>query len=205
MNACEQLARVEWFAKIVIRAHFKSDDSVNVLALGGEHDDRRLVIGSTQATADRKAVFSGHHQIQNDQVRGFPLHDAVEGFAIFCQKNVKSLLREVTLEQVTNAGCRPAVDVLFRSVAAACGGDVLGVILTGMGQDGLHGCRLLRERHAQILAQDEATSVVWGMPGYVAQNGLADRILPLGEVAPEICRRAAAHRQAARLAQPIPS
>ena len=85
--------------------------------------------------------------------------------------------------------CRPAVDVLFRSVATACGGAVVAVILTGMGQDGLHGCKMLREYGAQILAQDEATSVVWGMPGYVAQAGLADQVLPLAEVAREISRR----------------
>ena len=94
--------------------------------------------------------------------------------------------------------CRPAVDVLFRSVAAACGGDVLAVMLTGMGQDGLHGCRHLRELHAQIIAQDEKSSVVWGMPGYVVQAGLADRVLPLVEIAQEIHRRVAAHRGALR-------
>jgi len=91
--------------------------------------------------------------------------------------------------------CRPAVDVLFRSVAESCCGPVLAVVLTGMGQDGLHGCRRLRERHAQILAQDEGSSVVWGMPGQIVQAGLADRVLPLGEIAPEICRRVAANRR----------
>ena len=89
-------------------------------------------------------------------------------------------------DQPPENSCRPAVDVLFRSVAAACGGDVLGVILTGMGQDGLHGCRLLRERHAQILAQDEATSVVWGMPGAIAQAGLCQAVLPIQGLAPKL-------------------
>lgn len=90
--------------------------------------------------------------------------------------------------------CRPAVDVLFRSVARACGSHVLAAVLTGMGQDGLHGCRTLRERRAQILAQDEASSVVWGMPGCVARDGLADRVLPLREIGPEIQRRTRAFR-----------
>jgi two-component system chemotaxis response regulator CheB len=90
--------------------------------------------------------------------------------------------------------CRPAVDVLFRSVAAAYGGAALGVILTGMGQDGLRGCQLLREAGAQVLAQDEKTSVVWGMPGCVAQAGLADAVLPLERVREEIVRRASAGR-----------
>ncbi len=87
--------------------------------------------------------------------------------------------------------CRPAVDPLFRSVAEVYGGKSLGVILTGMGKDGLRGCEILREQGGQILAQDEETSVVWGMPGFVARAGLADEILPLSAVAPEIVRRLA--------------
>ena len=86
--------------------------------------------------------------------------------------------------------CRPAADVLFRSVVSAYGGRVLAVVLTGMGQDGLRGCELVKEAGGQIVVQDEATSVVWGMPGYVAQAGLADRILPLDQIAREIVRRA---------------
>jgi two-component system chemotaxis response regulator CheB len=85
--------------------------------------------------------------------------------------------------------CRPAVDVLLRSVAQAFGANSLAVILTGMGQDGLRGCEAVREAGGQVLAQDEATSVVWGMPGYVVRAGLADRVLPLGDLADEITRR----------------
>jgi two-component system chemotaxis response regulator CheB len=85
--------------------------------------------------------------------------------------------------------CRPAVDVLLRSVARTHGATSLAVILTGMGQDGLRGCETLREAGGQILVQDEATSVVWGMPGYVARAGLADRVLPLAMIAEEIQRR----------------
>ena len=85
--------------------------------------------------------------------------------------------------------CRPSVDVLFRSVAKAFGEHSLTVILTGMGQDGLRGCEAIREAGGQILVQDEATSVVWGMPGYVARAGLADRVLPLSLIADEILRK----------------
>lgn len=85
--------------------------------------------------------------------------------------------------------CRPAVDVLFRSVAQTFGASSLGVILTGMGQDGLRGCEAIREAGGQLLAQDEATSVVWGMPGFVARAGLADRVLPLSLIGDEILRR----------------
>src|SRR5262249_43316675 len=85
--------------------------------------------------------------------------------------------------------CRPAADVLFRSAARTFGNGCLAVVLTGMGQDGLRGCELIREAGGQILAQDEATSVVWGMPGYVARAGLADRVLPLSLIGDEILRR----------------
>jgi two-component system chemotaxis response regulator CheB len=79
--------------------------------------------------------------------------------------------------------------VLFKSVAKTFGGDVLAVILTGMGQDGLRGCEALKEEGAQIIAQDEDTSVVWGMPGYVAGSGLADAVLPISDIGPEILSR----------------
>jgi two-component system chemotaxis response regulator CheB len=85
--------------------------------------------------------------------------------------------------------CRPAVDVLFRSVAQTFGRNALAVVLTGMGQDGLRGCEAVREAGGQVLAQDEATSVVWGMPGYVARAGLADRVLPISLIGEEVLRR----------------
>jgi two-component system, chemotaxis family, protein-glutamate methylesterase/glutaminase len=78
--------------------------------------------------------------------------------------------------------CRPAVDVLFRSAAEAYGGRAVATILTGMGQDGLEGVRALAARGARVLVQDEATSVVWGMPGAVAHAGLADETLSLREL-----------------------
>jgi two-component system chemotaxis response regulator CheB len=93
--------------------------------------------------------------------------------------------------------CRPAVDVLLRSVAQSFGADSLTVILTGMGQDGLRGCESLRAAGGQVLAQDAATSVVWGMPGYVAQAGLADRVLPLALIGDEIVQRVRARKRPA--------
>jgi two-component system chemotaxis response regulator CheB len=84
--------------------------------------------------------------------------------------------------------CRPSVDVLFRSATQACGGRVLGVILTGMGSDGLQGSRAIRAAGGMILAQDAPTSVVWGMPGAVAHAGLANKVLALDAVAAEILR-----------------
>jgi two-component system chemotaxis response regulator CheB len=85
--------------------------------------------------------------------------------------------------------CRPAVDVLFRSAARIYGAGTLAIVLTGMGQDGLKGAELLRAQGAQIVVQDEASSVVWGMPGFIARAGLADAILPLERIAGELLRR----------------
>jgi two-component system chemotaxis response regulator CheB len=84
--------------------------------------------------------------------------------------------------------CRPAVDVLFRSAAAVYGSGVLALVLTGMGSDGLAGCRAIRDRGGSVLVQDEATSTVWGMPGAVANAGLAHQVLPLQAIVPEILR-----------------
>ncbi|MCB0309767.1 MAG: chemotaxis response regulator protein-glutamate methylesterase [Bdellovibrionales bacterium] len=82
--------------------------------------------------------------------------------------------------------CRPAADPLFRSVAEHFGAHALGVVLTGMGQDGLRGSQALKEVGAAVLAQDKESSVVWGMPGYVAEAGLADAVVPLSQIAHQI-------------------
>lgn len=82
--------------------------------------------------------------------------------------------------------CRPAVDPLFRSAAAALGDRALAIILTGMGHDGREGARQLAARGASIIAQDEETSVVWGMPGAIVRAGLASTSKPLNEIAPAI-------------------
>ncbi len=87
--------------------------------------------------------------------------------------------------------CRPAVDVLFRSAVEAAGPAVLGVVLTGMGQDGERGADAIVERGGSVIAQDQATSVVWGMPGAVANAGLAELVLPLPQIGPEVVRRLA--------------
>lgn len=86
--------------------------------------------------------------------------------------------------------CRPAVDVMIRSVVAAFGRRVLAVILTGMGQDGLKGCRQVAEAGGVVVAQDEATSVVWGMPGAVANAGICQSVLPIQDIGPLIHRLA---------------
>ncbi|MGV3527053.1 MAG: chemotaxis-specific protein-glutamate methyltransferase CheB [Candidatus Sericytochromatia bacterium] len=85
--------------------------------------------------------------------------------------------------------CRPSVDVLLRSVAQHYGATALAVVLTGMGSDGLNGARQVHEQGGHVLVQDQASSVIWGMPGAIAQAGLAEGILPPEELAQEILRR----------------
>jgi two-component system chemotaxis response regulator CheB len=98
--------------------------------------------------------------------------------------------------------CRPAVDVLFRSVAEAYGANSLAVVLTGMGADGTRGASEIRAAGGEVIVQDEASSVVWGMPGSVVAASLADRIYPLGGIAPEVVRRVAMRRSFASGSRP---
>jgi len=96
-------------------------------------------------------------------------------------------LRTGLNEQPPENHCRPSADVLFRSAAAALGGEAVAVVLTGMTgdrvADGTAGLRPLKRAGGRVIAQDEVSSVVWGMPGSVVAAGLADAVLPLGEIA----------------------
>ena len=97
--------------------------------------------------------------------------------------------RRVVLHQgPLENGCRPSADVLFRSVAEIYGKRVLGIVLTGMGKDGLEGARLLKERGATLIAQDRDSSVAWGMPRSIIEAELADFVLPLNEIARTVNR-----------------
>ena len=91
-----------------------------------------------------------------------------------------------TLDDPPENGCKPSVDVLFRSAARNLHGRVLAVVLTGMGEDGTRGLRELKTHQTRVLVQDEATSVVWGMPGSAVRAGCADEVLPLGQIAQRI-------------------
>jgi two-component system chemotaxis response regulator CheB len=137
-----------------------------------------------------------------EKTSGFPCHEAKEGQEIlpghlylapggFHLEVVRdgAKLRARLHEGAPENSCRPAVDVLFRSVAQHYGTGALAVVLTGMGQDGLRGSEAIRERGGRVIAQDEASSVVWGMPGHVVTAGLADAVLPLANIGPELSRR----------------
>jgi two-component system, chemotaxis family, protein-glutamate methylesterase/glutaminase len=89
-------------------------------------------------------------------------------------------------DQPPENGCRPSVDVFFRSVAEAYPRSVIAIVLTGMGTDGARGLGPLRRSGAYVIAQDEATSVVWGMPGAAVATGQVDDVLPLEGIGPTV-------------------
>jgi two-component system, chemotaxis family, protein-glutamate methylesterase/glutaminase len=98
--------------------------------------------------------------------------------------------------------CRPAVDVLFRSVAQTYCANALAVVLTGMGSDGTRGSADIRQAGGEVVVQDEPSSVVWGMPGSIVTASLADRVCPLTDIGSEVVRRVALRRSSAGAAFP---
>lgn len=110
------------------------------------------------------------------------------GFHMTLEKSGTKTIIHLNTELPENS-CRPAVDVLFRAAAEVYGDGVLAVMLTGMGYDGLKGSQVIAAKGGQIIAQDEATSVVWGMPGAVVQAGLANAVLPIEKISDEIVFR----------------
>ncbi|HYZ24388.1 MAG TPA: chemotaxis response regulator protein-glutamate methylesterase [Rhodopila sp.] len=121
---------------------------------------------------------------------GEPLRDGQVYIApgdhhLIVEGNRTALRARLTTDPPENF-CRPSVDPMLRSAAAACEGRVLVAMLTGMGRDGLEGTRVVVKAGGSAIAQDEATSVVWGMPGAIAQAGLCHAILPLPEIAPRL-------------------
>ena len=145
----------------------------------------------TRLLAERISTIPGRHA--REGVAGAVLAPgdiwiAPGGFHMEVEKGATGT-RLLLHEGPPECSCRPAVDVLFRSVARVFGPRALAVVLTGMGQDGMLGSQAIREAGGQVLAQDEASSVVWGMPGAVTEAGLAHKVLPLNQIAEEINRQ----------------
>jgi len=150
------------------------------------------------------AFFTAQLAERLSRICGRPVHEAQEGRAIggtdillapggrhlAVAGDVGAARVRLTDEPPENS-CRPSADVLFRSAATVWRGGVLGVVLTGMGRDGLAGARAIVEAGGAVIAQDEFSSVVWGMPGEVVRAGLADAVLPLGQIGPEVTLRVA--------------
>lgn len=109
------------------------------------------------------------------------------GYHLKLNGNARNCRAELNREEPENS-CRPAVDVLFRSSAAVFGGRQMALVLTGMGRDGLAGATHLHGLGSRILVQDASTSTVWGMPGAIAQAGIADDVLPIDQIASYLMR-----------------
>ena len=134
---------------------------------------------------DNQTSLTVKEAADGDQIHPGHVYVAPGDFHLTVLRSGVHFLTSLNQDAPENS-CRPAVDVLFRSVAISYGMRTLAVVLTGMGRDGLEGCRRLYDEGAQILCQDEATSVVWGMPGYVAKANLADDIVPIDDMAGQI-------------------
>ena len=103
---------------------------------------------------------------------------------------VNGILVARLLRAKVNSGCMPSVDPMLASAGAILGGGALGVVLTGMGRDGVEGAKRLIEAGGSVMAQDEATSAVWGMPRAIADAGLACAVLPPDKLARRVASRA---------------
>jgi two-component system chemotaxis response regulator CheB len=182
----------------------------NVLALGsstGGPDALATLVAALPATLPVPIVAVQHmpplftrlFAQRLDRLTGIPVRDAVDGEPLLAGLMLiapgdhhLSLRREgarvltVLSDGLPENHCRPAVDVLFRSVAEVFGAQVLSVVMTGMGQDGLRGGERIVDAGGALWAQDQASSVVWGMPGAVVNAGLASRVLPSREIGPAL-------------------
>lgn len=144
----------------------------------------------TKLLAERLGMISGlkcKEGIEGQVIGPGEVWIAPGGFHMELERVKQGVMIKLQQDPPENS-CRPAVDVLFRSVAKVYGSKVLSVVLTGMGQDGMKGCGTIRDEGGQVFIQDEASSVVWGMPGAVHAAGFADKVLPLKDLAQEINR-----------------
>jgi two-component system, chemotaxis family, protein-glutamate methylesterase/glutaminase len=139
----------------------------------------------TQSLAENLARHSGCAVVEandGEAVREKCVYIAPGGKHLLLRSDHGRLLLGLN-DQSPENGCCPSADVLFRSAATAIQGGVLAIVLTGMGRDGTAGLSAIKRAGGYAMVQDEGTSVVWGMPGSAAEAGLADEILPLGDIA----------------------
>lgn len=173
-------------------------------------------LGALTGTVDQPIVVTQHMPPKFttilaqhiEQSTGTPCAEAVDGqeiepgkiyvapgdFHMIAESKVGSAVLRLTTTPPENF-CRPSVDPMLRSLCDIYGGAILTVILTGMGSDGMKGAQSVVEKGGTVIAQDEASSVVWGMPGAVATNGLCSAVLPLDELAPHVAMLARGGKQ----------
>jgi len=154
------------------------------------------------------AAFTKHLSDRLTTDCGFPVSEAVHGqkleagtyvvapggFHLGVKRFASKVVVALNDRPAVNA-CKPSADVLFESAATAYSGNVLGVVLTGMGSDGTVGAKAIVQAGGSVIVQDEESSVVWGMPGSVVREGAADKVVPIDELASEILKRAWKYRK----------
>jgi two-component system chemotaxis response regulator CheB len=141
---------------------------------------------------DRRCALSAHEAQEGEALRAGHVYVAPGGLHMLVQRDALGVGRVVLSDAPPVRGLRPCANLLMRSVAEQFGLDSVGVVLTGMGADGAEGCRAIREAGGPTIAQDQATSVVYGMPRAAA--GWADQVLPLESIAAELVRLAQGDR-----------
>jgi two-component system chemotaxis response regulator CheB len=136
-------------------------------------------------TLGRKCTYRVVEASEGDTVEGMTAYVAPGGRHMVLRRQGDRVSIALN-DQPPENGCRPSVDVFFRSVAEAYPRSVIAIVLTGMGTDGARGLGPLRRSGAYVIAQDEATSVVWGMPGAAVATGQVDEVLSLQGIGPTV-------------------
>ncbi len=142
----------------------------------------------TESLAQNLNKICDHTVVEShggEEVIGRKIFIAPGGKHLVIRKKGQKIVTSLNGEPL-ESGCRPSVNVLFRSAATAVGSKCIAIILTGMGVDGTAALRPLKRSGATIIVQDEQTSVVWGMPGSAVETGLVDRVLPLLRIPSEV-------------------
>ena len=100
VDARDELARIEGLRQVIVRAHLQPDDAVDILALGGQHDDRHRFAGAAQPPARRETVLAGQHQVEHEQMRRIALQLAVELRRVRQRRDLEALLGEIARQQI---------------------------------------------------------------------------------------------------------
>lgn len=143
---------------------------------------------------DKCSVMSVHEGKEGQVLEAGHAYIAPGGYHMETRREGTRVVLRMTQDPPENS-CRPAADVLFRSVSECYRSATLAVVLTGMGRDGHLGTQVICEKGGTAIAQDEATSVVWGMPSFLAKDGLAESVLPIDQIAANISKRVSASLQ----------
>jgi len=150
----------------------------------------RLFTKSLAEALERKVPVTVVEACDEEILRAATVYIAPGGLQMKIRRGTSGVVRIGITDAPPENHCKPSADYLFRYVAQVYGSNAVGVIMTGMGSDGVLGLKLMKRRGARIIAQDRQTCTVWGMPRMAVEAGVVDNVLPLHEIAPELIRLA---------------